>query len=429
MTQDELLKMLGDSPYATIPDISHWQDWFDIEAAKAEAALVLAILDGVMIKAGGGVVVDKDFEANYQELVDHPAVLRGVYWYFYWWIDWEAQVFALLQTLAGKDIDYIEWDVEDMPVTTDKRASYSITAIRSLKRIQLAYPSTRVIPYLRKELYEILREYSAEWDQWPYHHAQYYYSTWYTVTQPFLDWWYKVIIKRERQPNLPASRSTVVLPVHPYEKHQVVAKSGLGDALGVGSKDIDISITRRTKEEFIKWIGRPARWDGTPAPPEPPSEGDHMDIFHELTDKFIADMKAAGYDVQQSGVLTVTVIPDAPHIPQPTPTPVPVPVPTPLPLPQPTTKKVVMLENAKYRKPNMAEGDPNNPGYNMAGKPILTYGIPGFRADENDELYVEKVSIEADGGKKYYRVWVGPDDITEPRGWYILKESTRVIFL
>jgi len=265
--KDRLIELILNTIYAVLIDISKWQAYFDLDIALIRD--IIRAVDGVIIRAGfanaSGVFKDLLFEDNYRELEQHPETLRGVYFYFSPFWPWEDQVNKFLEWIRGKDFDWIELDVEESPTTETLKASYSITGIRALKAIQRAYPGKKIITYSRKDRYNELRKYSAEWDDFPYHHAQYPYYTWGTLTENILAYLAK-IFSGIGTINLPASRNG------DYSIWQFGDKTGLGADVGVGSRDVDINITKETRADFINWVGVPARWSGDepPAPPAPP---------------------------------------------------------------------------------------------------------------------------------------------------------------
>ena len=81
-----------------------------------------------------------------------------------------------------------------------------------------------------------------------------------------------------------------------WEIWQVVDRSGIGHELGFESDSVDFNVTRRTKESFIKWIGKPERW-GVEPPPEPPVDPEPTVL--ELLQKAREQLKQAEVSLQQ----------------------------------------------------------------------------------------------------------------------------------
>lgn len=262
---DKLITMLGNSPYATGIDISKWNTSFDIDVA--DRSEVVDILDFVDVRAGygdakGKVHTDPRFGVYWNELREHPYTLRGVYWYFSSHSPWERQRDHFFALMEGLDFDYLTLDFEN-PFNV-RSAGFALTAIRFLKAMQAWAPNARVLLYSNKYIYnDWLLRYTSECNEWPYHHAQYPWTNWSTITSYFLSWWAQVIENRTKQPALPKAR------MGKWEKWQIVAKSGLGKSLGIGSEDVDISIARRPLEQFVEWIGKPKRMKTVEPPPNP----------------------------------------------------------------------------------------------------------------------------------------------------------------
>ena len=84
----------------------------------------------------------------------------------------------------------------------------------------------------------------------------------------------------------------------------------------------------------------------------------------------------------------------------------------------PDTRLVEMTEKEQYKKP-VGEDD--------AGKPIMEGGIVGFKAEIGERFLVEVPSVQASGGAQYYKVWLGDNNDTSARGWYIAKDKTKVV--
>ena len=84
----------------------------------------------------------------------------------------------------------------------------------------------------------------------------------------------------------------------------------------------------------------------------------------------------------------------------------------------PITRLVEMTAKEQYKKPV---------GTDASGKPIMEGGIVGFRAEIGDRFLVEIPAVEASGGAKYYKVWIGENEDKSARGWYIAKDKTKVI--
>jgi len=270
---DKIIAYLAASPWMTIIDASYWQVEFGIDITKYPE--ILKILDVVILRTGHGGWKDTKFEAFYAVLEEYPNIVRGVYHYFTYDTAWETQVGIMLAATDGKYFDWYWNDAEARPPTLALEASYSITGVRFMKRIQRERPGKRVSVYSRKDRYEMLRKYSAEWDDFSYVHAQYPYYHWYEITPKFLDYVRKLIVTigGKFEINLPSTRRP-----DKWAARQIVDKSGLGNYLGFKSKNIDIGISRLVRAAFLFWIGPLERPGGPPPPPPPPTVGNALII-------------------------------------------------------------------------------------------------------------------------------------------------------
>jgi hypothetical protein len=273
----KLLDMIALSPNATGIDISYWQSKFDID--KLDTEKILAILDFVFLRIGygsqdGKIKEDHKFREFWQELVDHPEILRGLYWYFSSHSSWEEQrdaVFEILDSLNGH-WEMFALDFESL--YNKKSAGFALSAVRFMKAVQKRYPGKRVLLYAGKYDYSgWLKFYTDEVDDWALWHAQYPWQHWYNLTAWFMNWWGGIFAKLAKSPSLAKSRDGR------YEIWQVAAKTLLGRALGVGSLDVDINISRRTLKDFTEWLGVPERLKTDQ--PEPPPEPDDDTMTNE----------------------------------------------------------------------------------------------------------------------------------------------------
>ena len=119
--------------------------------------------------------------------------------------------------------------------------------------------------YSRKDIMEMLLKYTNAWVQWPYHHAQYPWYHWYELSFNFMSYFKKIFgLGGQLHINLPSGFED-----DQWEVRQIGDKTGLGKALGVKSRDIDMNITRRLFGDFILLTGVPERWSITPPAPPP----------------------------------------------------------------------------------------------------------------------------------------------------------------
>jgi len=143
-----MIENLLNSKYATGIDISKWNDKFDIDKLP-NFRQVLDILDFVIQRVGyanaGGCHKDERLDEFYAELVEHPEILRGAYWYFASTTSWEEQLSVFLALLDGKQYDFYVLDFEQIYNT--KSAGFALTAIRFIKRVQEKYPDAKVLLY------------------------------------------------------------------------------------------------------------------------------------------------------------------------------------------------------------------------------------------------------------------------------------------
>ena len=290
--QTKMRELMVDSPFATGVDISSWASKFDIDTE--DLAAILLILDFVVLRMGYGgwgskrPVKDPKFDEFWQELLDHPEIIRMFYWYFQSETPWESQmefVCSMLDDL-GDDWEAFWLDLEQ--INNTKSAGYALTAVRFLKAMQRRYPNKRIGLYANRYFYhDWLKFYTNEFDDWPYYVAGYPWRNWITnLTSYFYEWWEKVYATLAKTPTMPKGRGE-----DDWEIWQVSDKTGFGKFLGVGTRDIDLNISRRIKSEFVKWLGKPKRWSNEPI--EPPVEEDCIE-WQEKAIKLLGDFKDAG---------------------------------------------------------------------------------------------------------------------------------------
>ena len=268
--QKKLLEMMQETINGTGIDISKWNEIFDIDTPDLK--VILQILDFVVLRMGYGGTDGKPwkdikFDEFWAELLQHPEIMRMLYWYFSSEVPWEDQLEFVCNMLddIGDDWEVFWLDLE--AINNKKTAGYALTAIRFLKAMQKRYPNKRIGLYANKYFYkDNLRVYTAEVDGWAYWVAQYPWGNWITnVTEYFINWWAMVFSSLTKKPSMPPSRGA-----DDWEIWQVGDRTGFGKFLGLGGRDVDINITRRTWANFILWVGKPSRWGGV-TPPEPPT--------------------------------------------------------------------------------------------------------------------------------------------------------------
>lgn len=275
--QKKLREMMENSIYGTGIDISKWNEKFDIDTPNLK--VILKILDYVVLRMGyggygGTPAKDVKFDEFWAELLQHPEIMRMLYWYFSSEVPWETQLEFVCSMLDDIGLDW-EWfwlDVE--AINNKKSAGFALTAIRFLKAMKQRYPTKKIGLYSNKYFYQDwLRAYTAEVDEWPFWIAQYPWGNWITnLTQYFVSWWDAVFTTLTKRPSMPSSRSA-----DEWEIWQLSDKTGFGEFFGLGGRDVDINITRRTWQQFIEYTGIPDRWKTTPEPPpDPPGDCSHL---------------------------------------------------------------------------------------------------------------------------------------------------------
>lgn len=278
---DTLIQYIIDSPWGTGADLSYWQERFDMDDPEAiELKKLLKILEIVWLRATHGTWKDTKFEIFFQELVEHPEPLRGVYGFYVDNKPWIEQADVFIECIAGKDFDIILWDVEKKPFTAAKQRQYSLNGIKILNLIKEMYPNTLIMVYSRKDIMDMLLKYTSEWKNYHYHHAQYPWYHWYELSFNFMSYFKKIFVQGGGlHINLPNGFGP-----NQWEVRQIGDKTGLGKVLGVKSKDIDLNITRRLFGDFIQLVGVPKRWEASPPSPLPVPSVDRNVVLQEAID-------------------------------------------------------------------------------------------------------------------------------------------------
>ena len=292
--QAKMRELMIDSPFATGVDISSWGSKFDIDTE--DLVTVLLILDFVVLRMGyggwGSKRPEKDsrFDEFWQELLDHPEIIRMFYWYFQSETPWEDQLEFVCSMLddIGDDWEVFWLDLESL--NNNKSAGFALTAVRFLKAMQRRYPNKKIGLYANRYFYNSwLKFYTDEFVNWPLWVAAYPWSNWLkNLTSYFYEWWEKVYATLTNRPTMPKGRSE-----DNWEIWQVGANTGFGKFLGIGTRDIDLNISRRIKSEFVEWLGKPERWGNKPI--EPPVEEECIE-WQEKAIKLLESFKEMGVE-------------------------------------------------------------------------------------------------------------------------------------
>lgn len=267
MNQTEyMLNLIKNSVYATGADFSHHKGEWDL--STVDMALFDEVMDFAILRAGygaedGTIHEDRKFEDNYAILETVPKIRRGAYWYFSSHSSPQAQFNFFVQLLEDKEFEFIVLDVEQYYNVASK--VFADSAVWFLEQLEQKFPDKRVLVYgNRYDYVDLIWKYNKTIDRFNYWIAQYPWRNWVQYfTEYFKVWWNDLFGTFQKQPKLP-----VHLPPNAWEIWQVVASSGIGNELGFESDELDYNITRRTKDEFFKWLGLPKRL--TEQPPEPP---------------------------------------------------------------------------------------------------------------------------------------------------------------
>ena len=266
------LQVLVNSGRAIGIDISVYNDKLDIAQAKV-------IPDYVIMRAGlglqsGGIVKDLRFDNHYAELKKHPEILRGMYWYMSCHSPWKNQFNFYKNIIDNIDIDFICVDFESL-FNINTLGYFAYATIDMLSALEDEYPTKRVILYSRKGIYEDwLRHYTSQVDSFPYWHAQYGFINWIDANQTKLIEWLNNITLGIMHPNIPSSRGDN------WQIWQIGDRTGLASDFGLTGSNVDVNITRLSKNDFINWIGKPARWDEEP--PEDEEEDDPEIVIEKI---------------------------------------------------------------------------------------------------------------------------------------------------
>lgn len=283
MNQAEyMLDLIRNSPYATGADFSHWKgDW---DLSKVDMAMYAEVMDFVILRVGYGAAdgrqyIDSKFHHNYDIASQHNIPILG-YWYFSSNSPWNRQLEKYVEYVGDRELYGHVNDVEDAYNTAS--SSFGRGAVSFLKGLEATYPGKRAIVYAGPSNYmDLIRNWDAEIDRFPYWVARYPWYNWtdwdkwpaYTV-QRFKDFWTNLFGSwSEWKPPMPRTRGE-----DDWEIAQVIAASGIGNELGFASDELDFNVTRRTKDEFYKWLG----WEFEP---EEPGEDDDMEKIDLILEK------------------------------------------------------------------------------------------------------------------------------------------------
>jgi hypothetical protein len=258
-----ILEIIKGSGLATGVDVSRYNVGVDFD--DAEFKDTLDVIDYMMFRvssgrADGTVYIDPTVDKYYAELLEHPMIVRDGYHYLSSHSDWKKQYDVFLEGVDGLELDILTVDGERIYNT--QSAQFAGYAYYFIKQLQKDFPDKRVKFYSNK--YDYMGWFDAyyDFDQFPYHHAQYPWSKWVGVESywlPSLLQFLKDAFSGSKTPNLPTSRSDYVL-------WQIGANTGIGYELGFGADYLDINVSRQPLEEFRRWAGLYSRIGPDPEP-------------------------------------------------------------------------------------------------------------------------------------------------------------------
>lgn len=251
-TAKQILEIIQGSGLATGVDVSRYNASVDFDEAEFQG--ILNVIDYMMVRvssgrADGTVYIDPMLEKFYAELMEHPMIVRDGYHYLSSHSDWKKQYEVFLEGIDGLDLDILTVDGEK--IYNDQSAQFAGYAYYFIKQLMKDFPTKRVKFYSNKWDYMGWFDAYYDFDQFPYHHAQYPWSRWDNVDPyyiPSLLQSLKDIFGGITKPKLPTSRSDYVL-------WQVGAETGLGYELGFGADYLDVNVSRAPLEEFRQWAG------------------------------------------------------------------------------------------------------------------------------------------------------------------------------
>ena len=222
--------------------------------------------------------VDPTVDKFYAELEEHPMIVRDGYHYLSSHSTWTKQYDKFLEGIDGLDLDILTVDGER--IYNQQSGAFAGYAYYFLKQLQKDFPSKRVKFYSNKYDYMSWFDAYYDFDQFPYHHAQYPWARWDNVEAYYLPSLYqtlKDIFSGAKTPNLPPSRSD-------YTLWQVGANTGIGYELGFGTDYLDINVSRQPLEEFRVWSGLYNRIGVAPTPETPQSVEDRLVALEATTE-------------------------------------------------------------------------------------------------------------------------------------------------
>jgi len=171
--------------------------------------------------------------------------------------------------------------VDGERIFNNKSAQFAGYAYYFLKQLQKDFPDKRVKFYSNRYDYSDWFDRYYDFDQFPYHHAQYPWARWDNVGAyyiPQLLQFIKDVFSGSAKPNLPPSRDDYVL-------WQVGANTGLGYELGFGADYLDINVSSMSLEDFREWSGIYNRWNPDT---DPKPEVTRSEMVKRLMGKYIA---------------------------------------------------------------------------------------------------------------------------------------------
>ena len=249
------LEIIANTKFATGIDVSKWRG--ELLNLNFEDKTISKILDFIIIRAGyvafdtKTITTDEQFENNYKMLEDNPEVIRGVYWYNASFYSWEEQFDFFVDQLETKDFDFIALDYEDM--YNDMSADFADDTVLFMDALIEEFPTKKVFLYSHRHFYdEFIAGRHEPFNLWV---AEYPKTHWTSISHWNVHNFLTKVMDGTYQPQMPRT-----LFQDDWEIWQFADRTGIGHLFGIETDNVDINVTKRTYQEFVKFVGIPERW-------------------------------------------------------------------------------------------------------------------------------------------------------------------------
>jgi len=328
------------------------------------------VVQFAFLRSSYGMMKDKLFDTFYAVAIA-VGIPVGVYHYFSSGSPWQEQADFVIGLIKGKRVHKIALDFEG--AYNNFSRDFALCAIKWMKYVE-AETGIEVVIYTNPYVYrDNLLAHTAEIHDFKLWIAQY----------PVRGW--SLFVQKVRE--LMTSKPYIALTGRDADDWWGWQYTMWGDGAkyGVGSHHIDLD----QLNEGVVFVDEDV---------PPPTDEPH---YEELT----MTGKLFGQDVEvtiKGGDSTVGVETG----------------------PSPEVKVIEVTEDFQYKTNINKKGKAMT---DLAGKPILEIGIVGEKALAGSRWLVYRYAVRAAGGDVFMRIWLGPNNDTTWRDWYIRKDHTKVI--